>query len=105
MTNKKPLKKFTPKQTTVPQTRHMAGVLHSPVTLKGHLLKKLNLTFLQDYSDLNNRQPKKFTIVVSIDLIPLSKSCFSYNGVYKAFLLLSSCDVIVSQKSFNGEGK
>ena len=37
-------------------------------------------------------------LVVSIDLFLLSKNCFSYNGVYKTLLLLSNCDVIVSQK-------
>ena len=43
--------------------------------------------------------------VVSIDLFLLSKSCFSSNGVYKCLLLLSICEVIVSRKSSNGEGK
>ena len=35
----------------------------------------------------------------------LSKSSFLYNGVYWVYLMLSICDVIVSQKRYNGEWK
>ena len=44
------------------------------------------------------------TVVVSIRLF-LTFCSFSYNGVYYDVLKLSVCEVIVTQKGSNGEGK